>query len=168
MSFHASLQLLLLVGALLVPAQIFANEEEAEQSDQLTAAEGEEEQNRFLYVVPAKRVPCACINPFRGTHVEYVGDPNITCVHTQMCYVSCRANCPDLRQARSWTRCYSQLACSLNATAVMLAPAPVAPNGGAIPVMPAETISAPAVATTSAPAVKPNSVPAAPKPTPRG
>jgi hypothetical protein len=137
LSIQASLQLLLLAGALLVRAQISANEEEAEYSDQLIDAAAEEEENRFLFVARPPRVACACINPFLGTRVAYIGDHNITCTQTKACYVSCHADCPDLSPARNWGRCYSQMACSSNLTLAAAA---------TVPAVAAAAVPAPAVA----------------------
>jgi hypothetical protein len=151
LSIQASLQLLLLAGALLVVrAQISANEEEAEYNDQLI--EGEE--NRFLFVARPPRVACACINPFLGTRIAYIGDQNITCTQIKACYVSCHADCADLSPARNWGRCYSQMACSSNLT---LAAAATVPATAAVPApAAAAAVPAPAVAAVPVP------VPAAP------
>jgi hypothetical protein len=151
-STHASLHLLLLAGALLlVRAQkMSANEEEAEYNDQLI--DGEEE-NRFLFAARPPRVACACINPFLGTRIAYIGDQNITCTQTKACYVSCHADCADLSPARNWGRCYSQMACSSNLT---LAAAAVPAAAAAVP--------APAVAAVPVPAAATVPVLAAPAP----
>ncbi len=150
-SIQASLQLLLLAGALLVVrAQISANEEEAEYNDQLI----EEEENRFLFVARPPRVACACINPFLGTRIAYIGDQNITCTQIKACYVSCHADCADLSPARNWGRCYSQMACSSNLTlaaAAATVPAAVpAPAAAAVPV-PAAAAAVPVPAAPAAP-----------------
>jgi hypothetical protein len=148
MSIQASLQLLLLAGALLLVrgAQISANEE-AEYNDQLIG----EEENRFLFVARPPRVACACINPFLGTRIAYIGDKNITCTQTKACYVSCHADCADLSPARNWGRCYSQMACSSNLT---LAAASV-PAAAAVPVPAAAAVPAPAAAAVPVPAAAP-------------
>jgi hypothetical protein len=155
-SIQTSLQLLLLAGALLVRAQISANEEEAEYNDQLIDA-AEEEENRFLFVARPPRVACACINPFLGTRIAYIGDQNITCTQIKACYVSCHADCADLSPARNWGRCYSQMACSSNltlaaaATTVPAAAAAVpAPAVAAVPV-PAAAAAVPVPAAPAAP-----------------
>jgi hypothetical protein len=140
MSIQASLQLLLLAGALLVRAQISANEE-AEYNDQLI----EEEENRFLLVARPPRVACACINPFLGTRIAYIGDQNITCTQTKACYVSCHADCADLSPARNWGRCYSQMACSANLTLAAAAAVPAA-AAAAVPVPAAAAVPVPAAA----------------------
>ena len=147
-----SVQLLLLAGALLVVrAQISANEKEAEYNDQLIDA-AEEEENRFLFVARPPRVACACINPFLGTRIAYIGDQNITCTQTKACYVSCHADCADLSPARTWGRCYSQMACSSNLTLAAAATVPAA----------AAAVPAPAVAAVPVPAAAAVPVPAAP------
>jgi hypothetical protein len=145
-SIQASLQLLLLAGALLVRAQISANEEEAEYNDQLIDAATEEEENRFLFAARPPRVACACINPFLGTRIAYIGDQNITCTQTKACYVSCHADCADLSPARNWGRCYSQMACSSNLTlaAAATVPAVPAPAVAAVPVPAAAAVPVPA------------------------
>ncbi len=143
LSIQALLQLLLLAGALLVVrAQISANEEEAEYNDQLIDAAAEEEENRFLFVARPPRVACACINPFLGTRIAYIGDRNITCTQIKACYVSCHADCADLSPARNWGRCYSQMACSSNLTLAAAATAPAV----------AAAVPAPAIAAVPAPA----------------
>ncbi len=141
-SIQASLQLLLLAGALLLvrASQISANEE-AEYNDQLI----EEEENRFLFVARPPRVACACINPFLGTRIAYIGDQNITCTQKKACYVSCHADCADLSPARNWGRCYSQMACSSNLT---LAAATTVPTAAAA----AAAVPVPAVAAVPVPA----------------
>jgi hypothetical protein len=144
-----SVQLLLLAGALLVVrAQISANEEEAEYNDQLI----EEEENRFLFVARPPRVACACINPFLGTRIAYIGDQNITCTQIKACYVSCHADCADLSPARNWGRCYSQMACSSNLTLAGAATVPAA----------AAAVPAPAIAAVPVPAAAAVPVAAAP------
>ena len=152
-SIQASLQLLLLAGALLVVrAQISANEKEAEYNDQLIDAA--EEENRFLVVARPPRVACACINPFLGTRIAYIGDQNITCTQTKACYVSCHADCADLSPARNWGRCYSQMACSSNLTLAAAATVPAAavptPAVAAVPV-PAAAAAVPVPAAHAAP-----------------
>ena len=146
-SIQATLQLLLLAGPLLlVRAQkISANEEEAEYNDQLIDA-AEEEENRFLFVARPPRVACACINPFLGTRIAYIGDRNITCTQIKACYVSCHADCADLSPARNWGRCYSQMACSSNLTlaAAATVPAVPAPAVAAVPVPAAAAVPVPA------------------------
>ncbi len=150
MSIQASLQLLLLAGALLLVrgAQISANEEEAEYNDQLI----EEENRLFLFAARPPRVACACINPFLGTRIAYIGDQNITCTQTKACYVSCHADCADLSPARNWGRCYSQMACSSNLTLAAAASVPAAaavpaPAAAAVPVPAAAALPVPAAAT---------------------
>jgi hypothetical protein len=145
-STQATLQLLLLAGALLVRAQISANEE-AEYNDQLI----EEEENRFLFVARPPRVACACINPFLGTRIAYIGDQNITCTQTKACYVSCHADCADLSPARNWGRCYSQMACSSNLTLAAAAVVP-AVAAAAVPVPAATAVPVPAAAALPVPA----------------
>ncbi len=150
-STQAALQLLLLAGVLLVVrAQISANEEEAEYNDQLIDAATEEEENRFLFAARPPRVACACINPFLGTRIVYIGDQNITCTQTKACYVSCHADCADLSPARNWGRCYSQMACSSNITLAAAA------------TVPAAAVPTPAVAAAPVPAAAAVPVPAAP------
>jgi hypothetical protein len=147
-SIHASLHLLLLAGALLlVRAQkVSANEEEAEYNDQLIDAAAVEEENRlFLFAARPPRVACACINPFLGTRIAYIGDQNITCTQTKACYVSCHADCADLSPARNWGRCYSQMACSANLTLAAAAAVPSA--AAAVPVPAAAALPVPAAAT---------------------
>jgi hypothetical protein len=146
MSIQASLKLLLLAGALLlVRAQTSANEEEAEYNDQLIDAAAVEEENRlFLFAARPPRVACACINPFLGTRIAYIGDQNITCTQTKACYVSCHADCADMSPARNWGRCYSQMACSSNLT---LAAAASVPAAAAVPVPAAAALPVPAAAT---------------------
>jgi hypothetical protein len=144
MSIQASLHLLLLAGALLLvrATQISANEEEAEYNDQLI--DGEDE-NRFLFAARPPRVACACINPFLGTRIAYIGDQNITCTQTKACYVSCHADCADLSPARNWGRCYSQMACSANLTLAAAAAVPAA--AAAVPVPAAAALPVPTAAT---------------------
>jgi hypothetical protein len=66
---------------------------------------------------------CTCINPFIGTGAEYVGDSTITCPRLGACYVSCNADCNDLRPAKGGGRCYSRVACRPD---ILLKPAAVA------------------------------------------
>jgi hypothetical protein len=144
-SIQASLHLLLLAGALLLVrgAQISANEEEAEYNDQLIG----EEENRFLFAARPPRVACACINPFLGTRIAYIGDQNITCTQTKACYVSCHADCADLSPARNWGRCYSQMACSANLTLAAAPAVPAVVAAAAVPVPAVAALPVPAAAT---------------------
>jgi hypothetical protein len=163
MSIQASLQLLLLAGALLLVrgAQISAKEE-AEYNDQLMG----EEENRFLFVARPPRVACACINPFLGTRIAYIGDQNITCTQTKACYVSCHADCADLSPARNWGRCYSQMACSSNLT-LAAATVPAAAAAVPAPAVDAAAVPAPAVAAVPVPAAAAFPVAAADRIVPR-
>jgi hypothetical protein len=145
-SIQASLQLLLLAGALLLVrgAQISANEE-AEYNDQLIDAV-EEENRLFLFAARPPRAACACINPFLGTRIAYIGDQNITCTQTKACYVSCHADCADLSPARNWGRCYSQMACSANLTLAAASVPAAAAAVAAVPVPAAAAVPVPAAA----------------------
>jgi hypothetical protein len=172
MSIQASLQLLLLAGALLLVrgAQISANEE-AEYNDQLIDAAAVEEENRFLFAARPPRVACACINPFLGTRIAYIGDQNITCTQTKACYVSCHADCADLSPARNWGRCYSQMACSANLTlaAATTVPTAAAPAVAAVPAPAVAAVPVPAAAAVPVPAAAPAAAgPIVPRPLRRG
>ena len=124
-----TLHLLLLLAAAML-ARVSANQmAELEYEDQLLEEEAAaaEEEERFLFRSPPKRTPCACINPFNGTRLAYIGDRNITCERTKACYVSCYADCADLLPAWGWRRCYSEAACANpTAPAAPAAPAPAA------------------------------------------
>jgi hypothetical protein len=167
-SIQATLQLLLLAGPLLlVRAQkISANEEEAEYNDQLIDAAPVEEENRFLFAARPPRVACACINPFLGTRIAYIGDQNITCTQTKACYVSCHADCADLSPARNWGRCYSQMACSANLTLAAAAAVPAAAAAAAVSV-PAAAAAVPVPAAAAVPVVAAAPVAAADRIVPR-
>jgi hypothetical protein len=93
--------------------------------DQLLA----DDEERLLFFRYRSK-PCACINPFNGTGLEYIGDHNLTCVRTKACYVSCSADCPDLQPAASWRRCYSEKACTMGDDAATDAAASTVAAGG--------------------------------------
>eukprot|EP00091_Calanus_sinicus_P010466 TRINITY_DN2430_c0_g1_i2.p1 TRINITY_DN2430_c0_g1~~TRINITY_DN2430_c0_g1_i2.p1 ORF type:complete len:149 (-),score=38.80 TRINITY_DN2430_c0_g1_i2:226-672(-) len=53
---------------------------------------------------------CECTNPWLGQrYQEHKGDPGKTC--PRFCYVDCRSDCRDKRQARGRGRCWSKVAC---------------------------------------------------------
>ena len=83
-----------------------------EDLDLMEAEEEEQELSQLLHLEEERQRPfCTCINPFRGTPNEYLGDPRGTCASTNTCYVPCNADCRDIRPARGRGRCVSALAC---------------------------------------------------------
>merc|ERR1712112_211347 len=56
---------------------------------------------------------CECINPFLGTSNAYRGDSDALCGENGpgFCYVPCDADCSDIQQTASLSRCQSVNAC---------------------------------------------------------
>merc|ERR1719431_234648 len=59
---------------------------------------------------------CVCINPFLQkpfpqTDVPVNGDPDTMCRDINKCYVDCNSMCRDVKNAQSFGRCFSRLAC---------------------------------------------------------
>merc|ERR1711942_507664 len=54
---------------------------------------------------------CWCINPWKGTAREWMGNPDKTC--PEWCYVSCDSDCRDKKNAKGKDRCWSKIACDM-------------------------------------------------------
>ena len=66
----------------------------------------------------ASTTNCSCINEFEGHIQEYSGDQEIICKYNGYCFVSCHADCDDLKNTTGFFGrsglCKSEIPCTIN------------------------------------------------------